>query len=98
MLDGIVAVLATRLRYSEYVKEASEELYSTKLFIYLSVVLHFIHCVVFHKFYFNHITFAVLEFMRWFILLCLTICLLITTPRDLKIRPSTNFITKVSLI
>ena len=77
------------LRYNEYVKEASEALYSHKLFIYLSVLLYLAHGCVFHSYYMINL-FTFLNLGRWIILVSLAICLLFTTPRDPRLRVSTT--------
>jgi len=79
LLDLGVCIFAAVLRYTEYVKEASEALYSHKLFIYMSVLLHSIHGIVFYRFYLGAM--AAFALSRWIILLCLAVCLLITTPK-----------------
>ena len=86
------------LRYNEYVKEASEALYSHKLFIYSSVVLSLIHGCVFYRFYKIDL-FSLLNLGRWIILISLAICLLFTTPRDPRSRvvPSENLIRRASI-
>ena len=78
-LDLGVCIFATVLRYTEYVKEASEAFYAHKLFIYSTVLLHLIHGIVFFDLYTGAL--AVIALSRFTVVLSLAVCLLLTTKR-----------------
>ena len=100
LMDVVVSIFATILRHTEYVKEASEALYSHKLYIYSSFLLRLLHGLIFHHFFTG--LQAALTFSRLMILLSLAVCIWLTTKRNPMSRvtasQSSNMIRKSTLL